>query len=149
MSSFHGIPSIIQPASGATLSAYTYIEVYVGTGGGSATINGMPFVLAAGSNIKIMIRSISDVVGNIYLLGLPINVFQGTPTLSGYVIQPLTLPNPVEGTFTIYAGETYTVNGNLTINGTLIIQSGGTLIITGGTIIQNGTLTNAGTIIFN
>lgn len=149
MSSFHGIPSIIHPASGATLSAYTYIEVYVGTGGGSATINGMSFILSEGSSISIMIRSISDVVGNIYLLGLPINVFQGTPTLSGYIPQERTLPNPVDDTFTILAGETFTVNGNLTVNGTLIIQAGGTLIIVGGTIINNGIVNNGGTIIFN
>jgi len=149
MSSFYGKPSIIHPASGATLSAYTYIEVYAGTGGGSATINGLPFVISARSNIKIMVNSISAVVGNLYLFGLPISVFQGTPTLSGYIIEPLILPNPIEGTFTIYSGETYTVNGNLTINGTLIIQSGGKLIITSGVIFQNGTITNSGTIIFN
>jgi hypothetical protein len=149
MSSFHGVPSIIHPASGATLSAYTYFEVYVGTGGGSATVNGIPFILSEASTIKIMIKSISDVVGNIYLLGVPINVFQGTPTLSGYIPQPRTLPNPVNDTFTIYAGETFTVNGNLTVNGTLIIEAGGTLIITGGTIINNGVVNNGGTIIFN
>ena len=149
MSSFYGKPSIIHPASGATLSAYTYIEVYAGTGGGSATINGIPFVISEQSNIKIMVNSISAVVGNLYLFGLPISVFQGTPTLSGYIIEPLILPSPIEGTFTIYSGETYTLNGNLTINGTLIIQSGGRLIITSGVIIQNGTLTNGGIIIFN
>jgi hypothetical protein len=149
MSAFHGVPSIIHPASGATLSAYTYFHVYVGTGGGSATVNGMPFILSEASTIQIMINSISDVVGNIYLLGVPINVFQGTPTLSGYIPQQLTMPNPVNGTFTIYAGETYTINGNLTVNGTLVIEAGGTLIITGGTIINNGTVNNSGTIIFN
>lgn len=149
MSSFHGVPSIIHPASGATLSAYTYFHVYVGTSGGSATVNGMPFILSEASTIQIMINSISDVVGNIYLLGAPINVFQGTPTLSGYIPQQLTMPNPVNGIFTIYAGESYTINGNLTVNGNLIIQAGGTLIITGGVIINTGVVNNSGNIIFN
>lgn len=84
MSSFNAIPPIIQPASGATLSAYTYIQVYVGTGGGTATINGTPMLLAAGSNFDIMINSISSVTGAVYLLGVPINVMQGTSIIGGY-----------------------------------------------------------------
>jgi adhesin HecA-like repeat protein len=149
MSAFYGVPSIIHPASVATLSAFTYFQVYVGTSGGSATVNGMPFILSEASTIEIIINSISDVVGNIYLLGTPINVFQGTPTLSGYIPQQLTMPNPVNGIFTIYAGESYTINGNLTVNGNLIIQAGGTLIITGGVIINTGVVNNSGNIIFN
>jgi hypothetical protein len=78
MSSFHGIPPIIHPASGATLSAYTYMQVYAGTGGGAATINGTSVSLAAGSRFDIMINSISSVSGDTYLLGVPINVMLGT-----------------------------------------------------------------------
>jgi hypothetical protein len=84
MSSFHGILPIIQPASGATLSAYTYMQVYVGTGGGSAIINGTSMALDAGSNFDIMINSISSVTGAVYLLGVPINVMRGTSIIGGY-----------------------------------------------------------------
>jgi hypothetical protein len=84
MSSFHAIPPIIHPASGATLSAYTYMQVYAGTGGGAATINGTPILLAAGSSFDIMVNSISSVSGEVYLLGVPINVMQGTSIIGGY-----------------------------------------------------------------
>lgn len=84
MSSFHGIPPIIHPASGATLSAYTYMQVYAGTSGGTATINGTSVSLAAGSRFDIMINSISSVSGDIYLLGVPINVMLGTSIIGGY-----------------------------------------------------------------
>lgn len=84
MSAFHGIFPIMHPASGATLSAYTYMQVYTGTSGGSATINGTPISLAAGSGFKIMVRTIADVIGDIYLLGVPINVMLGTSIIGGY-----------------------------------------------------------------
>ena len=84
MSSFHGIPPIIHPASGATLSAYTYMQVYAGPLGGSATINGTAISIAAGSRFDIMIRSVSSVIGNIYLLGVPNNVMLGTSIIGGY-----------------------------------------------------------------
>jgi hypothetical protein len=84
MSSFHGIFNIVHPASGATLSAYTYMEVYVGTGGGIATINNTILSLAEGSRFNIMVNSISSVSGEVYLLGVPINVMQGTSIIGGY-----------------------------------------------------------------
>lgn len=83
MSAFNAIPPIIHPASGATLSAYTYMQVYAGTGG-SAIINGTSVVLAAGSRFDVMVNSISNVSGNIYLLGVPINVMLGTSIIGGY-----------------------------------------------------------------
>ncbi len=84
MSAFNAIPPIIHPASGATLSAYTYMQVYAGTGGGSAIINGTSVILAAGSRFDVMINSISSVSGNTYLLGVPINVMLGTSIIGGY-----------------------------------------------------------------
>ena len=83
MSAFNAIPPIIHPASGATLSAYTYMQVYAGTAG-SAIINGTSVVLAAGSRFDVMVNSISNVSGNIYLLGVPINVMLGTSIIGGY-----------------------------------------------------------------
>lgn len=84
MSAFNAIPPIIHPASGATLSAYTYMQVYAGTGGGSAIINGTSVILAAGSRFDVMVNSISNVSGNVYLLGVPINVMLGTSIIGGY-----------------------------------------------------------------
>tara|TARA_R110000868_G_scaffold203969_4_gene451943 strand:+ start:19762 stop:20019 length:258 start_codon:yes stop_codon:yes gene_type:complete len=65
----NGIYSVIHPASGATLSAYTYYEIYAGTAGGTATINGTVVNLAAGTGFDIIVRTISSISGNIYLLG--------------------------------------------------------------------------------
>jgi hypothetical protein len=56
------------------------------------------------------------------------------------------IPNPLNGVFTIYAGQTYTINGDFTVNGTLNIQAGGTLIVT-GTIINLFNINNDGDII--
>jgi hypothetical protein len=60
------------------------MQVYAGTGGGSAIINGTSVVLAAGSRFDVMINSISSVSGNTYLLGVPINVMLGTSIIGGY-----------------------------------------------------------------
>lgn len=84
MSSFHGYFPIIHPASGVTLSAYTYLQVYGGTSGGSATLNGTPVNVAAGSTIDLVIKSISSVSGDIYLLGMKKNVLVGSSVLGGY-----------------------------------------------------------------
>jgi len=65
----NGIYSIIHPASGATLSAYTYYEVYAGTGGGVADINGTTINFGESSNTEILVRSIGNISGNLYLLG--------------------------------------------------------------------------------
>ena len=58
------------------------------------------------------------------------------------------IPNPLNGVFTIYAGQTYTINGDFTVNGTLNIQAGGTLIVN-GSVIENGTINNDGTLTIN
>jgi hypothetical protein len=76
------IHSIIVPASGATFSAYSYTEVYAGAGG-APTINGVSVTMAAGSSIKIKVKSISATPG-IYLLGETIDNALGTPYLGGY-----------------------------------------------------------------
>ena len=58
------------------------------------------------------------------------------------------IPNPLNGVFTIYAGQTYTIDGNFTVNGTLNIQAGGTLIVN-GSVDENGTINNDGTLTIN
>lgn len=58
------------------------------------------------------------------------------------------IPNPLNGVFTIYAGQTYTINGDLTVNGTLNIQAGGTLIVN-GSVFEIGTINNDGTLTIN
>jgi septum formation inhibitor MinC len=58
------------------------------------------------------------------------------------------IPNPLNGVFTIRAGQTYTINGTFIVNGTLNIQPGGTLIVN-GSVIENGTINNDGTLTIN
>ena len=58
------------------------------------------------------------------------------------------IPNPLNGVFTIGAGQTYTINGTLTVNGTLNIQAGGTLIVN-GSVENEGIIDNEGTYIIN
>jgi hypothetical protein len=76
-------PSIVHPAGSANLTGYTYYEVYSGTGGGTATINGTAMTIPAASSIPIIIKSISGVTGDIYVLGDPINVSYGSNIIGG------------------------------------------------------------------
>lgn len=76
------IHSIIVSAASANFSAHSYTEVYAGSGG-SPTINGVSVTMAAGSSIKIKVRSISATSG-IYVLGETIDNTLGTPYLGGY-----------------------------------------------------------------
>lgn len=71
-----------------------------------------------------------------------LSMMSGTPAGDSGV------PNPLNGVFTIYAGQTYTINGDFTVNGTLNIQAGGTLIVN-GSVIENGTVNNDGTLTIN
>ena len=68
-----------------------------------------------------------------------LSMMNGTPAGNS------SIPNPLNGIFTIYAGQTYTINGDLTVNGTLNIQAGGTLIVTGN-IINSFNINNDGEI---
>lgn len=74
------IHSIIVPAESANLTAHTYTEIYGGTPGCTAIINGVTVQVASSSNIPIWIRSISATTG-CYLLGENKNVFTGSPNL--------------------------------------------------------------------
>jgi hypothetical protein len=138
---------IISPASGATLNNHTYLGVYCGSGGGSAIVNGTHINFHEGSSVKLLVRSISDVVGNLHLLGFKRYVMDGSSRLGGNggggVMR---LPNPIVGTFIIESGEIYAVSGVLVIDGELIIRNGGQLTVT-GTITNNGVIVNEGSLI--
>jgi homoserine dehydrogenase len=74
------IHSIVFPAASATsatFTAYTFTEVYAGA---SATpvINGISVTMAAGSSVKIKVRSISNGT-NCYLLGETIDNQKDSP----------------------------------------------------------------------
>ena len=71
-----------------------------------------------------------------------LSMINGTPAGNS------SIPNPLNGVFTIYAGQTYTINGDFTVNGTLNIQAGGTLIVN-GSVDENGTINNDGTLTIN
>jgi len=78
------IHSIIHSGSSADLTNYVYSEVYAGTGGGSAILNGTLVSLAESSSIEVLVRSITGVTGNIYVLGDKKNVAVGSSSLGGY-----------------------------------------------------------------
>lgn len=83
MSSFHGYLPTIHSASSANLTGFTYLKVYGGTAGGVATLNGTSVNIAPGSEIELVINSISGVSGDIYLLGMAKNVLVGSSVLGG------------------------------------------------------------------
>lgn len=69
--------SIIVPATSPNLSAHTYTEIYAGSNA-TPTINGVSVTMAAGSSIKIKIKSISNGTG-CFLLGENMNVLNEGP----------------------------------------------------------------------
>lgn len=76
--------SIIHSASTADLTNYVYTQVYGGgSSGGAAIINGVSISVGSSSTIDIPIRSISGVVGSVYLLGVPRNVMDGAAIIGG------------------------------------------------------------------
>lgn len=80
------LPSIIHSGStvnAASLTAFTYYEVYAGTGGGAATINGTHISMPAGSDLSMVVRTVSDVTGNLYFMGDKINVSDGSTYMGG------------------------------------------------------------------
>jgi hypothetical protein len=79
-------PTIIHSGSSinaASFTAFTYYQVYVGTAGGTAVVNGITMNLAPSSLINMVVRSLSSVTGDIYLLGDKINVSYGSDTVGG------------------------------------------------------------------
>jgi len=71
-----------------------------------------------------------------------LSIMNGTPAGNRNI------PNPLNGVFTIYAGQTYIINGDLIVNGILNIQAGGTLIVN-GSVVNGGIINNEGTYIIN
>jgi hypothetical protein len=82
MANFNDVNTIIVSATSANLTAHTYTQVYGGSAGCTATINGVSVGVAAGSNLSVVVNSISGGSG-CYLLGERINVFQGSTVLGG------------------------------------------------------------------
>lgn len=80
MAKINDIHSIIVSASAPVFSAHTYTEVYGGTAGCTAVINGTSVTVAPSSNISIWVRTISGGAG-CFLLGEENNVFQGSTRL--------------------------------------------------------------------
>lgn len=73
------IHSIIVAAANANFTAHTYSEIYVGANA-TFTVNGVSITAAAGSTIKLTIRSISA-TANVYLLGDNINLSYDNPNI--------------------------------------------------------------------
>ena len=67
----NGISSIIQAASDADVSAYTYTKVYA-QAAATPTINGVAVTMPAGTTIEILVRSISATAG-VFVIGDKIN----------------------------------------------------------------------------
>lgn len=82
MANINDVNTIIVSATSANLTAHTYTQVYGGSAGCTATINGVSVSVGAGSNLYIVVNSISGGSG-CYLLGEKYNVFQGSTILGG------------------------------------------------------------------
>ncbi len=80
MAKINDIHSIIVPANAPVFSAHTYTEVYGGSAGCTAVINGTSVAIGATSNISIWIRTITGGAG-CFLLGEENNVIQGSTRL--------------------------------------------------------------------
>jgi hypothetical protein len=79
MANVNDIHSIIV-AAGSPSTAHTYTEVYGGGAGCTITINGLSVTMAAGSSIKIAVRTVSGGSG-CFLLGEKNDVFLGSPNV--------------------------------------------------------------------
>jgi riboflavin synthase alpha subunit len=77
-----GIYTIIHAAADADVVNYKYYQVYAGADA-AVTINGVSVTMAASSILNISVSSISN-TSDVYVLGEPINVQTGSPTLSNY-----------------------------------------------------------------
>lgn len=79
MPRFSDVHTIIVAAQNAVLSAYTFTEIFGGTGGCVVNVNGVVVNVPESSNVPIQIRTISGGTG-CYLLGENKDVSQGSPT---------------------------------------------------------------------
>ncbi len=77
MVNINDVHSIIVSATAANFSAHTYTEIYAGAAA-TPVINGLSVTMAAGSSLKIKIKTISNGT-NCYLLGENINVLNQDP----------------------------------------------------------------------
>lgn len=75
------VHSIIVSASSATLSAYSFTEIYAAAAA-TPIVNGVQIAMAAGSSIKIKVNDISNSTG-CFLLGEKINNTYDNPSLNG------------------------------------------------------------------
>jgi len=82
MAIINDIHSIIVSANTPNLTAHTYTEVYGGSAGCTAVINGVTVNVGSQSTIRIKVRTISGGTG-CYLLGENQDVFQGSTGLGG------------------------------------------------------------------
>ena len=67
----NGINSIIHLAASADTTGYTYTSVYAGAGA-SPVINGTTVLMAAGSTIDVLVRTISP-TASVFVIGDKIN----------------------------------------------------------------------------
>ena len=79
MANINDIHSIIV-AAGSASTAHTYTEVYGGSGGCTIVINGVSVTMAAGTSIKIGVKTVSSGSG-CFLLGEKKDVFSGSPNI--------------------------------------------------------------------
>lgn len=82
MAKINDIHSVIVPAQSPVFSAHMYTEIYGGSTGCAAIINGTNVNVGAQTSLSIWVRSISGGTG-CYLLGDNQNVFQGSSGLGG------------------------------------------------------------------
>lgn len=82
MPKVNDVHSIIVAAQSPRFTAHTYTEVYGGSAGCVANINGTVVNIGAQSNLPIWVRTISGGTG-CYLLGENLNVALGSTGLGG------------------------------------------------------------------
>lgn len=80
MAKINDIHSIIVPANAPVFSAHTYTEIYGGSAGCTAVLNGASVVIGGSSSISIWVRTISGGTG-CFLLGENNDVIQGSTSL--------------------------------------------------------------------
>jgi hypothetical protein len=80
MAKINDIHSIIVPANAPVFSAHTYSEIYGGSAGCTAVVNGTSVAIGATSNISIWVRTITGGAG-CFLLGENNDVVQGSTRL--------------------------------------------------------------------
>lgn len=82
MSMYVGLP-VVHRATSANLNNFVYSQIYCGTSASTATVNGVAMTFAASSNVNLTIQSISNITGDLFLLGVPINVITGSTYVGG------------------------------------------------------------------